>query len=131
MSKLLNKYNELKKKDDSSIYIFRSGIFYNCINDDAKLLNEKLGLKLSNLSPDIEKCGFPLKSLEKFKEKMNSIHIKYEIIDELPESTINEYYNNIELKKIVNQIKSIDINNTSPIDAINILNDFQKKINNI
>lgn len=41
MSKLLNQYNELKKNDASSVYLFRVGIFYNILNEDAKLINEK------------------------------------------------------------------------------------------
>ena len=49
MSKLIKKLNDLKKQDASSIYIFRVGIFYNILNEDAKLLNEKLGLKLTSL----------------------------------------------------------------------------------
>jgi len=45
MSKLLKHYNELKK-DTSSIYLFRVCIFYKILNEDAKLINEKLGLKM-------------------------------------------------------------------------------------
>ena len=67
MSKLLNQYNELKKQDPSTIYLFRVGIFYNILNDDAKLINEKLGLKITNLSPQIYKCGFPMSTLGKYK----------------------------------------------------------------
>ena len=36
MSKLMKQYNELKKQDSSSIYLFRVGIFYNILNEDAK-----------------------------------------------------------------------------------------------
>lgn len=131
MSKLLNQYNELKKNDESSIYIFRSGIFYNCLNEDAQLLKDKLGLKITNLSPDIEKCGFPINSLPKYKSKLDYFNIKYVIVDEIPESTITEYYNNIEIKKIINKIRDLDINCVSPIDALNILNDIHQKLKNI
>ena len=64
----MKQYNELKKQDSSSIYLFRVGIFYNILNDDAKLINEKLGLKITNLSPEIYKCGFPISTLEKYKK---------------------------------------------------------------
>ena len=43
MSKLLKQYNELKNKDSKKIYIFKVGIFYNILNEDAKLF------KISNL----------------------------------------------------------------------------------
>lgn len=131
MSKLLNQYTELKKNDDSSIYIFRSGIFYNCLNEDAHLLQNKLGLKITNLSPEIEKCGFPINSLSKYKTKLDYFNIKYVIVDEIPEPTITEYYNNIEIKKILNKIRDLDLNCTSPINALNILNDIHQKLKNI
>ena len=60
MSKLMKQYNELKKEDASSIYLFRVGIFYNIINEDAKIINEKLGLKLTDFGHNISKCGFPI-----------------------------------------------------------------------
>lgn len=63
MSKLLNQYNELKKNDASSVYLFRVGIFYNILNEDAKLINEKLGLKITDLGASIFKCGFPVSQL--------------------------------------------------------------------
>ncbi len=128
MSKLLNQFNELKKQDASSIYIFRVGIFYNILNEDAHTLNEKLGLKLTSLSPEITKCGFPISSLDKYTQKLDKMQIKYSIIDNLTDITITDYSNNIEFKKIINKIKSIDIDNTNPIDALNILNDLKNKI---
>ena len=51
MSKLLKQYESLKKLDPTCIYIFRVGIFYNILNEDAKIMNEKLNLKITNLSP--------------------------------------------------------------------------------
>ncbi len=73
MSKILKQYKELKEKDASSIYIFRIGIFYNILNEDAKILNEKLSLKITSLSPEIIKCGFPISSLEKYTKKLDNL----------------------------------------------------------
>lgn len=131
MSKILKQYKELKEKDASSIYIFRIGIFYNILNEDAKILNEKLSLKITSLSPEIIKCGFPISSLDKYTQKLDKMQIKYSIIDNLTDITITDYSNNIEFKKIINKIKSIDIDNTNPIDALNILNDLKNKIEKI
>ena len=132
MSKLLNKLNDLKKQDASSIYVFRVGIFYNIFNEDAKILNEKLGLKLTSLSPEITKCGFPISSLEKYTKKLDNLQLKYKIIDDLPQSTnIVDYSNNIELKKILKQITEIDMNNTTFQQSFNILLDLQNKLKNI
>lgn len=129
MSKILKQYKELKEKDASSIYIFRIGIFYNILNEDAKILNEKLGLKLTSLSPEIVKCGFPISSLDKYTKKLDELQLKYKVIDDLPNNTnIEDYANNIEVKKILNKIKNLDMNNTTFQQAFNILLDVQNKL---
>lgn len=132
MSKLIKKLNDLKKQDASSIYIFRVGIFYNILNEDAKLLNEKLGLKLTSLGPEIVKCGFPISSLNKYIEKFKELQLKYKIIDDLPNNTnIVDYSNNIEIKKILNKILDLDMNNTTFQQSFNILLEIQSKLKNI
>ena len=131
MSKLLTQYQELKKKDASSIYIFRVGIFYNILNEDAKIINEKLGLKITSLGPSIFKCGFPVSSLDKYIIQLNNLKIKYKIIDNLPNSNINDYMNNIEVKKIINKIINLDMNNTTFQQSFNILLDIQNHFKKI
>lgn len=128
MSKLLNQYNELKKKDASSIYLFRVGIFYNILNEDAKIINEKLGLKITDLGPNIFKCGFPVSQLDKYIILLTKMKIKYKIIDNLPNSNINEYLKNVEIKKILNKITDVDMNNTTFQQSFNILLDIQNKL---
>lgn len=132
MSKLIKKLEELKKHDASSIYIFRVGIFYNILNEDAKILNEKLGLKLTSLSPEIVKCGFPISSLDKYTKKLDELQLKYKVIDDLPNNTnIEDYANNIEVKKILNKIKNLDMNNTTFQQAFNILLDLTSYLHNL
>lgn len=132
MSKLIKKLEELKKLDASSIYIFRVGIFYNILNEDAKIVNEKLGLKLTSLSPEIIKCGFPISSLDKYTKKLNELQIQYKVIDDLPNnSNVTDYSNNIEIKKILNKITEIDMNNTTFQQSFNILLDIQNKLKKI
>jgi len=81
MSKLYSKYLSLKKENDSTIYLFKSGIFYLFIEDDAKTMSPLLQLKLSNLSPTVFKCGFPVTSLEKYLPLLEKLGKKIEIID--------------------------------------------------
>lgn len=132
MSKLMKQYNELKKDDASSVYLFRIGIFYNILNEDAKLINEKIGLKITSLSPDIIKCGFPISQLDKYILLLKNMKIKYKIIDNLPNNTnVNEYLKNVEIKKILNKISDIDMNNTTFHQAFNILLDLQNKLKKI
>lgn len=132
MSKLIKNLKELKKLDASSIYIFRVGIFYNILNEDAKIVNEKLGLKLTSLSPEIIKCGFPISSLDKYTKKLDELQIQYKVIDDLPNnSNVTDYSNNIEIKKILNKITEIDMNNTTFQQSFNILLDIQNKLKKI
>lgn len=132
MSKILKQYKELKEKDASSIYIFRIGIFYNILNEDAKILNEKLGLKITSLSPEIIKCGFPISSLEKYTKKLDNLQLQYQVIDDLPQNTnIVDYTNNIEIKKILKKVTEIDMNNTTFQQSFNILLDIQKNIKDL
>ena len=127
----MKQYNELKKEDASSIYLFRVGIFYNILNEDAKLINEKLGLKITDLGPSIFKCGFPVSQLDKYIILLNKLKIKYKVIDNLPNSNINEYLKNVEIKKILNKITDIDMNNTTFQQSFNILLDIQNKLKGI
>ena len=128
MSKLLKQYEQLKKDDASCIYLFRVGIFYNILNEDAKIINEKLGLKITDLGPSIFKCGFPVSQLDKYIILLNKMKIKYKIIDNLPNTNLNDYMKNVEIKKILNKIDGLDMNNTTFQQAFNILLDLQKKI---
>lgn len=128
MSKLLKQYEQLKKEDASCIYLFRVGIFYNILNEDAKIINEKLGLKITDLGPSIFKCGFPVSQLDKYIILLNKMKIKYKVIDNLPNSNIGDYMKNVEIKKILNKIDSLDMNNTTFQQAFNILLDLQNKI---
>lgn len=57
MSKLYERYLELKKQDSSILYLFKSGIFYIFLDEDAKKMSYILNLKLSNLNESILKCG--------------------------------------------------------------------------
>lgn len=131
MSKLLKQYEELKKQDPNTIYLFRIGIFYNILNSDAKIINEKLGLKITDLGPNIFKCGFPISQLDKYVEIFKKNDLKYKIIDNLPNQNTNDYLNNIEIKKIINKILDIDFDNITFQQSFNMLLDIQSKLKNI
>lgn len=132
MSKLLKQYEQLKKENASCVYLFRVGIFYNILNEDAKLISEKLNLKITDLGPNIFKCGFPVSQLDKYILLLNNLEIKYKVVDNLPNnSNINDYMNNVEIKKILNKIYNLDMNNTTFQQAFNILLDIQDKLKKI
>lgn len=76
MSKLYEKYKVLKSEDTSKFYLFKSGIFYIFLDEDAIKMSEILNLKLTNLNQSIVKCGFPVKNLDKYLQLLTYIIIK-------------------------------------------------------
>lgn len=135
MSKLLEQYTSLKKINKNTIYLIRVGIFYNAINEDAFILSDKLGLKVTELGPNISKCGFPYGQIEKYTKILEDKHIKYQIIDNAYENNKiknnEDYFNNIQLKKIVDNILNIDFNNITFKDSFDKLQNIQNELKNI
>lgn len=123
MGKFYKQYTNLKSKNNSIIYLFKSGLFYICLDEDAKKLNETFNLKLTNFDGTIMKCGFPVKSIDNYIEKFKEANITYEFVDndfdkiESPET----YLNSIKIKYIFETLQDIDIDNISPKEAHNIL----------
>ena len=126
MSKLLNKYNELKKIDSNKVYVFKVGIFYNIFNEDARKVSNAIGLKLTDLSPELIKCGFPISKLEKYSHLLNAHNIEFEVINQPASSNQNTSYDSI-----IKKIQSIDLNNTTCKDAFDILYNIQQKLKNM
>lgn len=58
MSKLYEKYKNLKSENATKLYLFKSGIFYIFLDEDAIKMSNLLNLKLTNLNETIVKCGF-------------------------------------------------------------------------
>ena len=65
MSKLYLEYLKRKKENNDKYYLFKSGLFYIFIDEDAKNINKITPLNITNLNNDIVKCGFPSNSLKK------------------------------------------------------------------
>lgn len=126
MSKLYDYYKLCKIKNPDKILLIKSGTFYVILEQDATLVNELLGLKLTPLNEKISKCGFPIISLPKYEKMLQANNLEY-LITSLNVSSDEE--NEVE-KKIIKEIRLLDINNLSPISAINLLTKYQEKLNN-
>lgn len=126
MSKLLKQYEELKKKTPEKIYIFKVGIFYNILNEDAKIVSSQIGLKLTDLGPNIIKCGFPISQIEKYTLLLKNKNIPFEIVTNSASQNQNTSYNNI-----IKRIENIDLNNTTCKETFDILYNIQQKLKNI
>ena len=76
-------------------------------------------LKLTNLTSDILKCGFPVNALERYLTIFKNLSFKIKIIEE----------KNINVDKVIKKIKNINIEKTTPIKAWNILNEIKGMLN--
>lgn len=133
MSKLYVEYLKLKSENTNKLYLFKSGIFYIAIEDDAKKLSELFNFKLTNLNDTVIKCGFPQKRLEFYIDKLNSLDILFEIIDSNYSKVDNysDYLNNNKIKDIIKSIIQIDMNNISFKESFEFLEKIKIELNNV
>lgn len=111
-------YLKRKKIDNNKYYLFRSGMFYIFIDEDARKISKITLLKLTNLSNDIVKCGFPSNSLDKYLSVFNNMGLDVLIVDSVGNDNSND-------EKVIRKIKRLDIENITPVRALNILNDLK------
>ena len=135
MSKLLNNYVKLKSKNPNKLYLFKSGIFYIFIDEDAKIISSNFGLKLTNLNNDIVKCGFPTSSLEKYLNLFKNFSYDIEIIDlqKLETPTSNNLFHSNIIKNFIINISNINSEELSIKEVYstidNIVNQCKEFIN--
>lgn len=124
MSKIYDKYLELKKKDDTKMYLFRVGNFYIFLNEDTHKINEYMVLKLTYFARDVEKCGFPIQSLENYQRIFEKQNLNVEIIENNEIKTDEEKVNNI-----IKRLNKINIDEITPLNAIIELAKLKEIIN--
>lgn len=124
MNNLYNNYSKLKQENKDLVYLFKSGVFYVALEEDAKLLSKMLDLKINTQNKSFIKCGFPVSKIEKYKIFLDNMNIKYQIIEELEKDSIN-YSPSLEVKKLIELINSKDIDSLSIIDAYKHMKQIQ------
>ena len=127
MSKLFEIYKKLKQNDNETLYLFKSGIFYIFLDNDAKIINKAFGLKLTNLNDKTVKCGFPSNSLKKYLKLLSMTKYKIKIIDTTNTTsyTISDYDLNNGIKELLLKISNINTENISISEAYSLLNSFK------
>ena len=119
MSKLYDKYLNLKKDNSEIIYLFKSGIFYISLQDDAKFLSKRFGFKLTNFTDEVQKCGFPANSIEKYSNLFKNNNINFKIIDSKNNISYSpsEYKQNTKIEELLQYINDIDPDSLSIAEA--------------
>lgn len=133
MSKSYNSYLSMKKTDKDTILLFKSGIFYILLDNDARLVSSILNLKLTQLNSDVVKCGFPISSLDKYLHLLIKYNLNVKIID-LSSNTVynpDEFAYNSETDSLLLELSKLDVDNLSIKEAYSKLEDFNNKANKI
>ena len=133
MSKLFEKYLELKNAEKNRVYLFKSGIFYIALAEDAEKVSKLFNFKITNLTDTVTKCGFPESKLEYYSTLLSQNNIDFEVVD-LKYSKIenySDYLNNIKFKNIINVLTELDLNNISFRESFNILEKLSEEARNI
>lgn len=118
MSKIYERYLELKKQDDQKMYLFHCGNFYIFLQEDALKINEYVVLKITTFAKNVSKCGFPVNSFDKYMHVFKNHKLEIEVIEKPKEETA---------EKIIKEITNLDLENMTPMEALNKLYEFQKK----
>ena len=126
-------YKQLKCKNNEYIYLFKSGIFYIALDDDAIYLSNLFNFKLTNLNSSVVKCGFPTSSIDKYTKLFSSYGIDFKLID-YDLNTIyspKEFQLNSNIKDLLNSINSVDTDNLSISEAYSFIENIKEKVKNI
>lgn len=107
MSNLHKKYLQLKQQNCEYSYLFKCGIFYIFLDEDAKRLSPILSLKLTNLNDSVVKCGFPTTQLDKYLAYLKSADVPIKVIESYKSTATFSENDYIYLKKSTNFIKRI------------------------
>lgn len=136
MSKIYSKYLEIKSNNlgqENTLYVFKSGIFFIFIAEDAIKASSLLGLKLSNLNDTVLKCAFPTTSFEKYEKLLENSGYKLQIADANKSNTqtSNNYIGNVKVKNIMDQILETDIETLSVSGAYSLLSHVKSTFSEI
>lgn len=91
MSTLHNRYLQLKQENRDVYYLFKYGIFYIFLDDDAKDISKLFNFKLTNLNASVVKCGFPASQLNKYLAYFRGSNISVEIIESTQSPVFSDY----------------------------------------
>ena len=126
MSKLFEHYKNCKEITPEKVILIKSGTFYLILDEDAKSIGERLGLKITNLNESVVKCGFPINSFSKYERMLIANNIDFIVTDM---SSFKNNNKDIE-KNILKEIRNLDINSISPVKALNLLAKYNDKLKN-
>lgn len=133
MSKLFNTYLNLKKEQPNTLFLFKTGMFYIFLDNDARLVNSLLNLKLTNLTPTVQKCGFPTSSLNKYISLLENMNHTTQIIDtaNCEIYKIKDYQQKEITNCILQKLANVDVETLSIKHAYNFIEELHSQAQKI
>lgn len=133
MSKLYKKYLELKASQNyepNTLFLFRSGLFFIFLDDDAKLVSNLLDLKLCPLNDTVMKCGFPATSLQKYLNllKNTPFHIEFVTLENSNPINSHIYVCHKEIQSILSEILNVNVEHLSISEIYDFLSKIQQQL---
>lgn len=128
MSKLINMYKKLKEQDAETLYLFKSGIFYIFLAEDAQKMSKLFSLKLTPLNNDILKCGFPLSSINKYSIKFRENNIRVKIIEDNIIFSESNFFKEQKYLQLIDILQNIDIDSLSVSEAYKVIETLKSLI---
>ncbi len=135
--KMIDRYNESKKKFDKSIILIKNGIFYVTFNDDAYIVNYLFGYKIKKFSHFVM-SGFPEKVIEKIKSRLQKEKIHYILLSNnhqfVSDNNVSTLSNYEKLLNVSCKSYNIDMEILKIKDSLDILKgtkNIEEKINKI
>lgn len=116
MSKIYNKYLELKEQDSEKLYLFPCGNFYIFLADDAYKINDYVVLKTTYFAKDVVKCGFPKASIDSYLKIFHNHDLDVLVVDDISLSSSSNRLDNI-----LTVLQKTNLEQITPIEAMNLL----------
>ncbi len=134
MSKLYECYLDLKANEansDNTLYIFKSGIFFIFLDNDAQIASKLLNLKITFLTEDVIKCGFPINALKKYTNILKRTSYSFKIVDNIKNLSysIKDYELDQDTKELLSKIASIETNSLSVKEAYDFIDIIKNSAN--
>ena len=132
MSKLYDIYTSLRhtENEPNTLYLFKSGMFFIFIDQDAVMASKLLNLKLTLLNTSVYKCGFPISSLEKYVALASPTYT-LKIIDNTQNVSykVQEYNYNSDIINLLNTLSNVNTDNLSIKEAYAFIENIQNTAN--
>lgn len=148
---------DIKANHKNELLLFQIGNFYVSFFTDALVMSNLASLKITKYGKNnIDKSGFPISNLEKYEVILKESQCSYVIYSETLETTklntlkVRKFFKINKLEKILDDfqiktknnevvsdsqniikfVKSLNLSNITPIEALNILYKLKRDIDN-